>query len=274
MYVNLVFGNQFKPKPILENVAENFQDYMKSCYDHLLSSLPNDNINEAPEMYYTAANEFALEEAKTKIISVLKEALENNIITKEEYAEMNPEDRNPAKFYCNYKEHKKKIHDNIPPVRPIISGSGAITENISVYVDHHIKDLSTKHKSYLQDTPHFLRIIDNVKQGPKLPANALLVTSDITGAYLNIPHEDGISCHNEVLEERDDKTIPSNFLVKLMELIQNYNIFEFHDGQLWKQLIGIVMGIHPAPSLANIYIARRLDEAIKSLGDKYGENGD
>ena len=106
-------------------VIVNFQDYM--------SSLPNDNINEAPEMYYTAVNEFALEEAKTKIISVLKEALENNIITKEEYAEMNPEDKNPAKLYCNYKEHKKKIHDNIPPVRPIISGSGAITENISVY---------------------------------------------------------------------------------------------------------------------------------------------
>ena len=168
---------------------------------------------------------------------------------------------------------QEKNHDNIPPVRPIISGSGAITENISVYVDHHIKDLSTKHKSYLQDTPHFLRIIDKVNQGPKLPANALLVTSDITGLYLNIPHEDGISCHNEVLEERDDKTIPSNFLVKLMELIQNYNIFEFHDGQLWKQLIGIAMGIHPAPSLANIYIAWRLDEAIKRLGDKYGENG-
>ena len=31
------------------------------------------------------------------------------------------------------------------------------------------------------------------------------------------------------------------------------------------------MGIHPAPSLANIYIARRLDEAIMRLGEKYSE---
>ena len=138
---------------------------------------------------------------------------------------MNLEDKNPAKFYCNFKVHKKNSHDNIPPVRTIISGSGAITENISLYVDHHIKDPATKHKSYLQDTPHFLRVIDKINQGPKLPTNTVLVTSDVIGAYLNIQHEDGINCVNEVLEERDDKTIPSNFLVKLMELIKNYNIF-------------------------------------------------
>ena len=32
------------------------------------------------------------------------------------------------------------------------------------------------------------------------------------------------------------------------------------------------MGIHPAPSFANIYLARRLDEAIKNIGLKYGQN--
>ena len=33
------------------------------------------------------------------------------------------------------------------------------------------------------------------------------------------------------------------------------------------------MGIHPAPSYANIYIARRLDNKIRELGMKYGSNG-
>ena len=33
------------------------------------------------------------------------------------------------------------------------------------------------------------------------------------------------------------------------------------------------MGIHPAPSFANIYLARRLDEAIRAIAEKYGENG-
>ena len=97
----------------------------------------------------------------------MKEALEDKIITKEEYSEMNPDGKNAAKFYCNFKVHKP--HENIPPERAIFSGSGSITENISIYVDHHIKEIATKHASYLQDTPHLLRIIHKINEGPKLP---------------------------------------------------------------------------------------------------------
>ena len=256
-------------------VILDFKDYVKACYTHLLSNIPNqtNNIEEEPQMYYKAVHEFALEEAKSKITETLKEALEQEIITETEYTAMNPEDKNPSKFYCNFKVHKQTEHGEIPPVRPIISGSGAITENISVFVEHHIVDLSTKHQSYLQDTPHFLRVVNKINQGPRLPANAVLVTADITGAYSNIPQEDGSQCLREELDERKDKTIPTEFLVKLMDLIQKYNIFEFHDGQLWKQLVGVAMGIHPAPSFANIYLARRLDRAIRTIAEKYGENG-
>ena len=59
-----------------------------------------------------------------------------------------------------------------------------------------------------------------------------------------------------------------------MELIQKYNIFEFHDGMLWRQLIGVAMGIRPAPSFANNYMARRIDPKIEELGIKYGTNNE
>ena len=133
---------------------------------------------------------------------------------------MNPKAKNPATFYCNFKVHKQQEHNKTPPVRPIISGSGGITENISLYVEHHIKSMSILHPSYLQDTPHFLRVIHKINQGKKLPQNAMLVTSDIIGAYHNIPQDDGSDCLNEALEERTDKNIPSQFLVKSMDLIQ------------------------------------------------------
>ena len=58
---------------------------------------------------------------------------------------MNTEDKDPAKFYCNFKVHKQNEHNDIPPVRAIISGSGSITENISIYLDHHIKHTATEH---------------------------------------------------------------------------------------------------------------------------------
>ena len=116
-------------------------------------------------------------------------------------------------------------HDQIPPVKPIISGAGSITESIGVYVEHHINKISTTHPSYIQDTPHFLRIVNKINCGPKLSKNAMVVTSDIIGAYTNIPQDDGSAFLLEVLEERTEKKIPSTFIVSMMELVQKYNIF-------------------------------------------------
>ena len=254
-------------------VILNFTDYMKACYNHLLSSLPKKTNDEEPSLYYKAVNELSLEEAKTKIIDVLKDALDKGTINKDEFSEMNPEEKNPAKFYCNFKVHKQNEHKEVPPVRPIISGSGSITENISLFVEHYIQDIATNHESYLQDTPHFLRIINKVNNGPKLSENSMLVTSDVIGLYQNIPQDDGSTALMEALEDRTDKTIPSDFLVKLMDLIQRHNIFEFHDGQLWKQIIGVAMGTHPAPSYANIYLDKRIDLKIRNLAKKYDKNG-
>ena len=58
-------------------VILNFEDYMKTCYNHLLSSVENQTNKDKPQTYYTAVNEFALEEAKNKIEEVLNDALEN-----------------------------------------------------------------------------------------------------------------------------------------------------------------------------------------------------
>ena len=131
-----------------------FQEYRKSCYNHLLSSMPSND--EAPKLYYIHVNEFALEDAKTKILEVLNEALETKIISKEEFTQMNPEGKYPAKFYCHCKVHKANSDNTVPPVITTISGSGSITENIIIHLDYHIKDLASKHSTYLQDTPHFL----------------------------------------------------------------------------------------------------------------------
>ena len=100
-----------------------------------MSSVPKQSECEEPRMYYKPENEFALEDAKERIEATLKEALENYIITKEEYTAMKPENKSAAWFYCSFKVHKP--HENIPPERAIISGSRSITENISIFVDHH-----------------------------------------------------------------------------------------------------------------------------------------
>ena len=86
---------------------------------------------------------------------------------------------------------------------------------------------------------------------------------------MNIPHNDGIHALEEALEDRKNQDIPSDFLSKLMELILKNNIFEYNE-DLFKQLIGAAMGTPPAPSYANIYMARRIDGAIREAALKYG----
>ena len=141
---------------------------MKACYDHLLSNQPNTEEGAEPNIYYKKEDKFALERAKKHIKDTLNEAFEEKIKTKEEFKAMDPDEKDPSKFYCNFKVHKVHNHKETPPPRPIISGSGSITENISLYVKHQIKDISTQHTSYLQDTPHFFASNTQNKSRPNI----------------------------------------------------------------------------------------------------------
>ena len=85
------------------------------------------------------------------------------------------------------------------------------------FVDHHIKDVSKNHKTYLQDTPDFLRYIEQINDGPALEANQILVTWDVVGLYNNIPHDEGMQSMEESLEKRNNPEIPTDYLIKLVE---------------------------------------------------------
>ena len=69
---------------------------------------------------------------------------------------MNPDVKSAAKFYMTFKVHKENEHGKAPPERPICSGCGSMFENVSKYIEHHIKEIGTTHTTYLQDTPEML----------------------------------------------------------------------------------------------------------------------
>ena len=181
------------------------------------------------------------------------------------------DDKDAAKFYCTFKVHKSHEPMTAPPPRPIVSGSGSVTENIAAYVQYHIKDISTQHQAYLQDTPDFLRYIEKINTGPALEDNQMLVTWDVVGLYNNIPHDEGLGSLQEGLGERNNPEIPTDYLIKLMEIILKNNLFNFHE-ELYRQEIGCAMGTKPAPSYADIFMARRIDKMITSLAQKYAWN--
>ena len=151
--------------------------YMRACYEHLAAEK---NMGDGEvKRYYIRVKEIELEMTKSKIRNIIQEGFENKILSKEEYEAMSADDKDPAKFYCTFKVHKKHEPMTAPPPRPIVSGSGSVTENIGAFVDHHIKDIAKQHQSYLQDTPDFLRYVEGINRGPVLGDNNILVTWDV-----------------------------------------------------------------------------------------------
>ena len=239
----------------------NFRDYVNSCLDHLNSK---QTVGESSYPYYRQINQDFIDESKNKITSVLEEGKINKWISEDEYDAMCPNDKKPGKFYMLYKVHKKHEPGTIPPGRPIISGSGSFTENISIFVDHHLKPLADKHPSYLQDTPDFLRFIEAQNQSIN-HENFILFTVDVSSLYTNIPQEEGIQICEKTWNTRSDKTVPTSFLTSLLRLCLQRNLFTYGE-TTYQQMIGTAMGIHPAPPYANLFMAD-LDEKILNLGE-------
>ena len=89
----------------------------------------------------------------------------------------------------------------------------------------------------------------------------MLVSMDAIGLFTNIPHTEGIKAMKETLDKRVNPTVPTSFIVKLMELVLQFNLFAFHDAT-FKQLIGVAMGTHPASPYADNFMAKRIDTQI------------
>ena len=68
-----------------------------------------------------------------------------------------------------------------------MSCSGTLIENIGIYVEHNLKEIGKSHESYLEDPSDFLRHLEEVNKGEKLPETGMLVI-DVIGLYI-ISHQ-------------------------------------------------------------------------------------
>ena len=244
-------------------VILNFEDYIKSCQDHLnLKQLQPDGTFLS---YYEQVDELFMSNAKETISKLIQEGFDNGYICKDEYEALDPEDKGAARFYEIFKVHKNHPPGSIPPARPIISGNNSITENLSRYVNFHIQHLVHNIPSYLQDTPHFLRTLENQNQNGEPLKNEILVTIDVSSLYTNISPQEGIEEVRKFLIQNSEKDqdIPTEFILRMLEQVLEKNIFEF-DKKLFNQLIGTAMGTVCAPPYANIFM-NKIDKLLRDL---------
>ena len=75
----------------------------------------------------------------------------------------------------------KKIHKSPTAVRPICSECGGPTEKVSRLIDLHLQPHVSNITSYIKDSGHLIKLIENTK----LPPNCTLGTIDIKSMYTN-----------------------------------------------------------------------------------------
>ena len=198
------------------------KDYIKEAKRQLMDKKYYQPLSKDPTMTITKeVNDFISNLHKRRI---LDDDLSNYLKIK------NP--RTPI-FYL-----LPKIHKQNNPGRPIVSQINGPTSKISQFVDVHLKSSAQTTKSYIKDTTDFLYKLSQIGE---IPENSLLVTIDITSLYTNIPHADGIKAARKALNSRRDKSIPTDVIIKMIEIILTKNAFHFN-GKTFIQKLGTTMG--------------------------------
>ena len=91
-----------------------------------------------------------------------------------------------------------------------------------------------KLESYVEDSPDLLRIFETENQNGPQPQNTIPVTIDVTGLYTNIPtygKNGGKQAFEKALNSRpieEKSKVPTEYLLELLDLVLNGNIFEFN----------------------------------------------
>ena len=172
----------------------------------------------------------------------------------------------PARiFYILPKIHKPRHtwpHHSMPSGRPIVSDTNSPTYQISRYIDHYLRPLACLHKSYIKDTYDY---VHKIRQ-QKIPADALLVTADVTSLYTNMHHDRIITTIQDKFRNNPDPKRPDHHLIQLLKLLLQNNDFEFNE-QLYLQVKGAAMGYPTSPSCADIYLEHLDDQICTTFSD-------
>lgn len=139
---------------------------------------------------------------------------------------------NTAKFLCN--EHPccpviyglPKIHKGKDPLkfRPIVSGTGSITQPLAQFLDYFLQPLVRKLPAYIRDTNDFfekLIVFTDFNDVWKL------ASMDIGSLYTGIPNEAGLQAVRHFLTDTESIQVPNEFLIERLDFVLTSNYFSF-----------------------------------------------
>ena len=151
-----------------------------------------------------------------------------------------------SRFYLLPKIHKIDV-----PGRPVVSACSCPTELLSTYIDDLLKPIVVTLPSYLKDSAHLLRVLNNVSVDPT--SKGYLFTMDVKSLHMVIPNDQGIIALKHFLNRRSSLSPPTDTIIRLSELVLTLNHFEFND-EYYTQVRGVSMGTRMGPSYACLFM--------------------
>ena len=215
-------------------------------YNELCMKIRND------KEYYEEVTSDPNPDYRKNLDSMINEMKNKDYITEVEDIKLREGNRTPC-FYGLPKIHKQ--FNTLPPLRPICSGYNSCTAKVSEWVDSFIKPAAMKTNSYIKDTTDFIKHIEKIDISAFANKGFFLVTMDVCSLYPNIDHEEGVNACKEALEQRKDKSIPSDCISNIINFILKSNTLTFMD-KFHHQLKGTAMGTPMAVNFANLFMSK------------------
>ena len=195
--------------------------------------------------FYVKQSENLTHHYSVKIGVILRQMWEDKEIDDNTYDCLYPENCRTSQIYFLPKIHKKLV-----VARPIISGNGCPTEQISAFVDEHIKHYVPLLPSYVKDTKDFIKKVEEIPADE----NLTLATLDVSALYTTIPNKEGKrAVYRTLLENNYNGQVSLSSIMKLLTCVLQMNNFEFCDEQ-YLQVGGTAMGTRLAPSYSCLFM--------------------
>ena len=160
-----------------------------------------------------------------------------------------------------------KIHQRLysVPGKPIISNCGYYTGNFSLFLNFHLQPIPKKLKSYIKHINYFLKKPHSLTD---LSDNSYVMYYGVLRMQMpNILHDEGLSTIRKRLNERDEKDVSTDTLVKQAELVLKNNLFHFNEKTL-KQKRGTATGTMFARPYSILFMAELEESFLEEIDSK------
>jgi hypothetical protein len=185
---------------------------------------------------------------KNKIDCTLSFLFVSKHISEKLYKTFRPSsDSRLGKFRILVKLHKPKLG-----IRPIVNFRNNPMEKFSKFLDFLLGPIVKNTESFIQDSQHLLQDCESMS----FSENIVLYSCDFESLYTNLD----LNLVMQILMDTFQDKLDTNHIDKfaffiLLELLLYNSMFSYND-QFYKQLVGLGMGLDPAPKIAHVVLYR------------------